>query len=509
LLPWEFIFENSIPMYDPLQTEQPDHQIEPEPELSFLQRFQQKLTESRYFMISMIFHSIIVAFAATYVVIRATEPPEFVAEGGDGLISATDDLTPPPETPSDAVPTEQVAPTAPNINSPTIDVIQTTSSTSSFKVAPTQVNVKINTNAADLSKATGNIAKGISGGLGNLPGSMRGRVGTGRAKAMEQNKMKTATEMAVLKGLRWLQANQNADGSWGDSNKGAMTGFGLLCVLGHGETPESQEFGLTVNKAVQWILDNGTKHEGRLHMANSFNQPGVYEHGICAYALGEYYTMTQDDRVKELFKQAIGYIVQGQGPGGGWMYSYDKTADDLSVGGWQIQALKAAHLSKLDIYGVDQALDKAIAYIERVKGPKGGYGYRGPEDRYSLTGVGILCQLFWKGERGSLRKGMEWLLDETEKSKPVKYKSEHADLYAWYYHTQACLMFGGSAWTKWNRWFQDEIVTVQNTDGSWPAPGGKGHGPQSGNSKSGQVYRTSLCILMLEVFYRYMPTTQG
>ena len=510
MLSREFIFRNSIPMYDPLQTEQPEPLIEPEPELSFLQRFQQRLTESRYFMISMIFHSIIVAFAATYVVIKATEPPEFEAEGGDGLISSTDDLTPPPETPTDPVPTEQVAPTAPNINSPTIDVIQTTSSASSFKVAPTQVNVKINTNAADLSKATGSIAKGLSGGLGNLPASMSGRVGRGMALAKEKNKMKGATEMAVLKGLRWLQQNQNADGSWGDSTKGAMTGLGLLCFLGHGETPESQEFGLTVNKAVQWILDTGTKSEGHLNMAGSFTgQPTVYEHAICSYALGEYYTMTQDERVKELFKQAVGYIVQGQGPGGGWAYSYDKTFDDLSVGGWQIQALKAAHLSKLDIYGVDQALDKAIACIERMKGAKGGYGYRGPEDRYSLTGVGILCQLFWKGERGALRKGMDWLLEETEKVKPVKYKSEHADLYAWYYHTQACLMFGGSAWTKWNRWFQDEIVTVQNTDGSWPAPGGKGHGPQSTESKSGKVYRTSLCILMLEVFYRYMPTTQG
>ena len=56
---------------------------------------------------------------------------------------------------------------------------------------------------------------------------------------------------------------------------------------------------------------------------------------------------------------------------------------------------------------------------------------------------------------------MEWLLEETEKKYPVKYKGDSADLYAWYYHTQACLMFGGSAWTKWNRWFQDEICDVQ------------------------------------------------
>ena len=149
-----------------------------------------------------------------------------------------------------------------------------------------------------------------------LPGTMKGRVGGGRAKAMADNKMKAKSEEAVLKGLAWLQKSQNADGSWGDANKGAMTGFALLCFLGHGETPKSEHYGLTVKNAVQWIIDNGTKNEGHLHMSKSFNQPGVYEHGICTYALGEYYTMTKDDRVKDIFKQAIAYIVQGQGLGG-------------------------------------------------------------------------------------------------------------------------------------------------------------------------------------------------
>ena len=493
-------------MHDDLQTEP---QFEQEQPLTFIQKFQQKLAESRYFMLSCVIHTVIVIIAGSVVLYKAiVEPPDFVAEGGDGLISATDDLTPPPETPTDAVPTDVTPPPAPNITNPNIDVISTTAQTSNFKVAPAQVQVKISTNTDSLAKATNVIGK-IGGVPGALSGAMRGRFGTGKTKAMEQNKMKTKSEMAVLKGLRWLVQNQNENGSWGDSYKGAMTGFGLLCFLGHGETPESPEFGLTVNKAVQWMLDTGTKNEGHLFEGKVFSKSGVYEHAICAYALGEYYTMTQDERVRELFKQAISYIVQGQGPGGGWNYSYDKTADDLSVGGWQIQALKAAHLSKLGISGVDEALDKAIAYIERVKGPKGGYGYRGPSDKYSLTGVGILCELFWKGERGILRKGMEWVLDETEKQFPVKYKSEHADLYAWYYHTQACLMFGGSAWTKWNRWFQDEICDVQSPDGSWPVPGGKGVGIQSAETKAGAVYRTTLCILMLEVFYRYMPTTQG
>jgi len=195
---------------------------------------------------------------------------------------------------------------------------------------------------------------------------------------------------------------------------------------------------------------------------------------------------------------------------GGWDYGYRKAdRNDLSVSGWQIQALKAANLTRLNLPGVEPALDKAMEMLERFKGPNGGYGYDSPADHYSLSGAGILCRLFWKGDRGPLRKGMEWLIDTTEKTAPVKYKGEHANLYAWYYHTQACLMFGGNAWEKWRKWFQDELVGVQNTDGSWPMTGAKGHGPEGEDSKTGTVYRTTLCILMLEVFYRYMPTTKG
>jgi TPR repeat protein len=366
-----------------------------------------------------------------------------------------------------------------------------------FKVVSPSVNMKITTNTADLTKAAGDI--------GNVSAGMVGQFGAYKPKS----------EVAVIKGLRWLQQNQNPDGSWGDGDRGAMTGLALLCFLGHGETPESKGFGYTVNKAVEWILTNGAANEGRLHMRKAFDQPGVYEHGIVTYALGEYYTMTQDPNVKALFKQAIAYIVQGQGPDGGWMDSYDKSAGDLTVSGWQIQALKAAHLSKLGINGVDEALDKAMAYLDHMKGPEGGYGCRSPGDQYSVTGIGIFCQLLWKGDKRVLKKGMDWALETTEKTRPVKYQGPKADLYAWYYHTRACLMFGGSAWTKWNNWFQNEIVDAQAVGGYWPAPAGTSYqgvfvpgawDTVISGTKTGEVHRTALCILMLESFYRYLPT---
>ena len=337
------------------------------------------------------------------------------------------------------------------------------------------------------------------------PPAAQGAVGQVRRAMPVANEKQRVCEKRALD---WFQKNQNPDGSWGDSQKGAMTGFSLLVFLAHGETPEARDYGPTVSKAITWILENGAKSDGRLNMAAAFNQPSVYEHAICTYALCEYYTITRDGRAVALLKKALGYIVQGQGPGGGWMYSYDRTADDLSVSGWQIQALRSAQLSKLEIPGVDPAIKKAMKYLEAVKGPKGGYGYRGPQDKYSLTGAAIYCRLLGKAERGELRKGMEWLLDETEKDKPVKYQGDAADLYAWYYHTRACQFFGGAAWLKWNHWFRDEILGAQSPDGSWPIPGGRGLGLQNAPGKSGQVYRTAMCMLMLETFYRCLPTLQ-
>ncbi len=310
----------------------------------------------------------------------------------------------------------------------------------------------------------------------------------------------------LTKALTWLRKNQNTDGSWGDTHQGAMTGLALLSFLAHGDTPESTAYGYTIAKSVEWITENGAKFEGRLNMAKQFSGAAAYEHGIATYALCEYYSITKDDHVLPVLRQAVGHIVAGQHEGGGWRYTYNKSPGDLSVSGWQIQALTAAHLTGLDLPGVQAALDKAVKFVASLKGEHGGYGYTTPGDSYGLTGAGIYCSLLWKGERSELRKGMTWLLDETEKNKPVKYDGENANLYAWYFHTQACLLFGGVAWRLWNRWFQDEIIGAQSPDGSWPVPASKGIGPQADSGKTGQVYRTAICTLMLETFYRYSPT---
>lgn len=481
---------------------------EPKP---FMKRLQERLAASRFFTFSLLLHIIIVVLGGSVVLFKAyVEPPDFVAQGGDLLGTEDQAAAPPPEDkPQDL--TQTFTPETPQVNAPSIEAITTNS--------VTQTNFKINASIApapkavtttDMTKAVASAAKSAMKGLGSgIPGTMAGRMGgTARASAMQKFGGKEKAEKAVLAGLRWLKKNQAENGSWGPQNTPAMTGLAVLCFLGHGELPDSPEFGPTIKRGLDWLLEHGTKYQGKMGTGGSLNGgPAVYEHAIATYAMGEYYTMTKDERFADVLRNAVGHIVQGQNPVGGWDYGYAKgPRNDLSVAGWQIQALKAAHLTQLGISGVDEALDKSMIFLQRWQGPKGGFGYTGPADTYSLAGVGSLCIYFWKQEKDAgVRKGIDFIIEETQKDYPVKYKGDKANLYAWYYHTQACLMFGGSAWTKWNRWYQDEICDNQSPDGSWPPIAGKSPGPQSAADGSGPYYRTTLCVLMLEVFYRYMP----
>ena len=471
----------------------------------FGQRMQEKIAQSRFFTFSLLLHVVIVVLGGGVVLFhKAMEAPDFTSEGGD-LMSAETSVQAPVEQPPDMTQQQTVTPDAPSITAPTVSAITTTATNNTnFQMANIPVPVKAI--AGDAKKLT-DTSKAVGRAMGKgVPSAMGGRMGgTNRGMAMMKNQGKDKSEKAVMAGLRWLKDHQSADGSWSDEHKPAMTGLGLLCFLGHGELPESPEFGETVKKALDWILARGTEFQGRMSMTKDGwgGNHGVYEHGILTYAMGEYYSMTKDERFAELLKQAVGYIVAGQNPLGGWDYGYAKGArNDLSVAGWQIQALKAAHLTGLGIPGVDEALDKSMDFIKKWQGNEGGFGYDKPENRQSLTGVGVLCTYFWKESKDrTVKEGIDFLLGKAE----VKYKGDKADLYAWYYNTQACLMFGGSAWQKWNRMFQDEIADNQSPDGSWPPTQGGVGNLQKQPGGGGPYYRTTLCVLMLEVFYRYMP----
>ena len=85
----------------------------------------------------------------------------------------------------------------------------------------------------------------------------------------------------MIKALNWLTKDQNADGSWGKNSKGAMTGFALLCYLGHCELTDSPEYGEAVAKGIKYLVELGDEKDGWLYVTNH-KHGSAYAHGIAS-----------------------------------------------------------------------------------------------------------------------------------------------------------------------------------------------------------------------------------
>ena len=81
-------------------------------------------------------------------------------------------------------------------------------------------------------------------------------------------------------------------------------------------------------------------------------------------------------------------------------------------------------------------------------------------------------------------------------------------LYYYYYATQVLHHFGGQPWKQWNPPMRDHLIRTQDKGqdlrhahqkGSW-SPAGDVHGPVGG-----RLMVTSMALLSLEVYYRYLP----
>jgi hypothetical protein len=362
---------------------------------------------------------------------------------------------------------------------------------------------------------------GGGGGFGNIPATMRKRCSPeDRMARLTENGGTPQCEEAVVKGLRWLKSTQNADGSWTGGNQCAMTGLALLAYLGHCETPLSEEFGDSCLKAITFLVNRGMAKDGVLSSSGEKNHL-PYEHGIATYALAEAATFCKQldinvPNLMEVTQKAGQYIISNQHESGGWDYGYlekGPRGGDLSVVAWQIQALKACKHTGLDFKNMTKCIRNGLEYVEARQGSDGGFGYAGkgdshaPNGYHTLTGAGMLCLQMWgKESAGSVRSGGKYI----EKKSKLEFNGEDCDLYGHYYEGQAMMNRGGEQWTKYNAMFRDQILNNQNPDGSWKAPGG-GKKPNAVAAlyASNVHYRNCLCILMLEVYYRFLPGTGG
>ena len=235
------------------------------------------------------------------------------------------------------------------------------------------------------------------------------------------------SEAAVVAALRWLKANQEKDGSWkcGQSAP-AGTALAVLAFLGHGETPDSSDFGKTVSDGLLYLA----QHIDTNGLVSGVSQDYIgygYSQGPVVLALAEGYAMTQSPILRVPLDRALQAVFRGQAAPkirpqdiGGWRNQSQPNDADMSVTGWMILALKSAQAAGIKI--PQTIFDKAGQYLWNIYDTKNpGFGYQNPERYPTMTAIGVLSQQFLGNDKDPrIKPSLDYLREQKSTGKTRK-----------------------------------------------------------------------------------------
>lgn len=364
--------------------------------------------------------------------------------------------------------------------------------------------------------------------------SYRGRSDpSARGRMLKRHGGSAQTESAVEKALNFLSASQNPDGSWGSresfktGDAAALSSLALLAFFAHGENFSSGKYGDTIRKGCDFLLELA-------------NYPNIeyaghgFGHAILTYALAEGYAVSGSMSLRNALENRLKFILAHQNKFGSFAPDYSNTplapptpeqledplyreivvgepACDLSLLGWHIQAMTAAQNAGIQMEGLDQGLMLAAEALVKIhQAKKGGFSQginmkRFPDQR-NLNPVGLLgLQLLNSGKSSPANRAERIIFEE---KMPKWTQGGGFPLYRWYYQTQAVFQAEkgrGKRWELWNENLKKELLEAQKEDGSWSLPGGD-NSFKLKNKGDLAVYSSSLCALMMQVYYRYLPS---
>jgi hypothetical protein len=287
----------------------------------------------------------------------------------------------------------------------------------------------------------------------------------------------TGAEVAasIRRGLDWLEAVQQPDGSWGSAafrGSAAVTATCTMAMVGSGNTPTEGPRAQAVARAVAFLLGSAGG-SGLIAGREQAAHGPMYGHAFATIALAELYGETDDDAaLAEALDGARRLIERTQNGEGGWRYQPIPRDADISVTAAMLNALRALRNAGFDVSA--EVVERGVAYLVRLQNADGGFRYQssaGPSAA-PRTAAALFALVAAGGGEEPVRRGFDWL-----DAHPVKLgttiKMESGDGYALYglAATAAALWQRGDAdWEAWYPATAATLVAAQREDGSWQDP---------------------------------------
>ena len=330
-----------------------------------------------------------------------------------------------------------------------------------------------------------------------------GRRGVGQEKEVLPKHVTPEALRAVLKGLDYLAAKQAEDGSWilggGEAYPVAMTGLAGTALLAHGNSPTRGRHARNVQAAVEFLVRCSTS-TGLITGPNQDNGQPMHGHGFALMFLASVYGMITKESLRQqvgtTIRKAVALTSQGQSAQGGWTYT-PGGGDEGSVTVTQVQALRAAHNAG---FLVPRAvIEEAGRYLEKCRTPEGGiqYSLSSPTGPRLPISAAAVATLYNAGQFDSAiaTDCLKYVWDQFRAQEGWNKGGGHS-FYTHLYAAQGFYMAGDKYWDVYFPAARDQLIAMQGPEGSWNGDG------------IGQVYGTSIAVIILQLPYKYLPVFQ-
>ena len=311
------------------------------------------------------------------------------------------------------------------------------------------------------------------------------------------------TLRAIVKALDFLSTSQGEDGAWsaggGQAYPVAMTGLSGTALLAHGNSPTRGKYSKSVQGAVEFLVRCSTT-SGLITGPNQDNGQPMHGHGFALMFLASVYGMITKEalrqQVREVIRKAVTLTSQGQSAQGGWTY-IPGAGDEGSVTVTQVQALRAAHNAGFLV--PKAVIEEAGRYLEKCRTPEGGILYSlsaggGPRLPISAAAVATLYNA-GQFESTIATDCLKYVWDQFRANDGWDKGGGHA-YYTHLYASQAFYMAGDQYWDKYYPATRDQLLAMQQPDGSWNGDG------------IGFAYGTSIATIILQLPFKYLPVFQ-